>query len=491
MSGQIRKVAFGLLILFGALFVNLNLLAVLQADELRTDERNARGLIAEYDIARGAIVAGQGADSRAVATSEETDGQLRYRRQYPAGADYAHVTGYHSFIYGRGELEASFNDFLTGSAPEAFARNIADMLAGRQRDGDTVQLTIDPDAQQAAVGALEGYTGAAVAIEPATGEVLALASSPSYDPNNLASHNGDEVREAWSDLSERDPDPRLNRAVRETYPPGSVFKLVTAAAALESGVTPESTFADPERLELPLTTASIGNFGGGPCNQGQPITLSQAMVVSCNTTFGQIGLDLGVDRLVRQAERFGLNHEWDFQLPSPAVSAMPDDLDEPATAQSAIGQRDVRITPLGMAMITAAIANDGQMVTPRVVRHVEDVSGGVLRQFDPEPLEFGGDSEPISPATAGALRDMMEEAVASGTGTGAQIDGVAVAGKTGTAQTAEGQPPTVWFTGFAPAQSPQVAVAVVVTDAGADATGGGVAAPLAREVIRAALDGSG
>lgn len=487
MTHQIRRVALGLLVLFGALFINLNVVAVVQSEDLRTDERNARGLIAEYEIARGAMIAGDGADSHRIAGSEETDGQLRYRRRYPEGPTYAHVTGYHSFVYGRSELEATFNDFLTGSAPEAFARNIADLLAGRQRDGDTLQLTIDPATQEAAVDALDGSTGAVVAIEPVTGEVLALASSPTYDPDDLASHSGDEVRQTWDELGARDPDPRLNRAVREIYPPGSTFKLVTAAAALESGVTPETTYADPQRLELPLTTASIGNFGGGTCNQGQPITLADAMAVSCNTTFGQIGLDLGVDRLARQAERFGLNHEWDFQLPSPAVSVMPDDLDEPATAQSAIGQRDVRVTPLAMSMISASIANGGQMVTPRVVRHVEDVSGRVLRDFEPQPLEFDGDSQAISARTAGALRDMMAEVVASGTGTGAQLDGVAVAGKTGTAQTAEGQPPTVWFTGFAPVDNPQIAVSVVITDPGADATGGGVAAPLARDVIRASL----
>ena len=487
MTPQIRKVALGMLVLFGALFINLNLIAVVQSDDLRTDERNARGLIAEYGIARGAIIAGEGADSRPIAGSEETDGQLRYRRLYAEGPTYAHVTGYHSFVYGRSELEATFNDFLTGSAPEAFARNIADLLAGRQRDGDTLQLTIDPATQQAAVAALDGSIGAVTAIEPSTGEVLALASSPTYDPSELASHSGDEVRQAWDDLSGRDPDPRLNRAVRETYPPGSTFKLVTAAAALESGVRPDTTYADPQRLELPLTTASIGNFDGGTCNQGQPITLAQAMVVSCNTTFGQIGLDLGIDRLVRQSERFGLNQEWEFQLPSPAVSAMPEDLDEPSTAQSAIGQRDVRVTPLAMSMITAAIANGGEMVTPKVVRHVEDVSGRVLRRFEPEPLEFGGESQAVSPETASALRDMMAEAVASGTGTGAQLEGVSVAGKTGTAQTAEGQPPTVWFTGFAPAENPQIAVSVVITDPGPEGTGGGVAAPLARDVIAASL----
>ena len=490
MRKQIRRITLGVVALFALLFVNLNVIAVLQAEELRTDQRNARGLLAEYETPRGAMIAGQGGASVEIAGSTSTGGRLDYLREYPEGPTYAHVTGFHSFVYGRSELESSFNDFLIGSAPEAFARNIADLLAGRQRAGDTLQLTIDPRVQRAAVDALDGRVGAIVAVAPATGEILALASAPTYDPNPLASHDGSEVREAWSALSDRDVDPRLNRALRETYPPGSTFKLVSGAAALESGVRPDTVYPDPPALELPLTEATIRNFGSGVCADGSSITLSRAMAVSCNTTFGQIGLDLGTDRLVRQAERFGLNAEWDLQMDRIAESAIPDDLDEPSTAQSAIGQRDVRTTPLQVAMMSAAIANDGELVEPRIVRHVEDVSGRVLTRFDPEPLRFAGSAQAVSAGTAAALRDMMVEAVEDGTGTGAAIGGVRVGGKTGTAQRGEGEPPTVWFTGFAPAELPEVAVAVVNTDTGAGDTGGSVAAPKARAVIEAALAGN-
>ena len=488
MNVRIRRVALGLVVLFGALFVNLNIIQVWQADSLREDPRNARGLIAEYELARGSIVVGERADSEAIARSDDTGGRLRYQRSYPEGSRYAHVTGFYSYIYGRSEIEQSFNDFLTGSSPEVFARNIADLLAGRQRVGDTVQLTIDPAVQAAAEAALEGHTGALVALDPQSGAVLGLYSSPSYDPNPLASHDGDTVRAAWEELAEDPRNPALNRATRETYPPGSVFKLITAAAALESGVRPETTYPDPARLELPLTTASIGNFGGGVCADGDEVSLADAMEVSCNTTFAQIGLDLGGDRLVTQAERFGVNHAPDFQLPDVAASRFPgEDLDEPGAAQSAIGQRDVAMTPLQMAMISATIGNDGEVLEPHLVRHVQDTAGRIVQQYSPERWRIDGSAQAVSPDTARALRDMMVQVVDSGTGTAAQVDGTEVAGKTGTAQTGEGRSPAVWFTGFAPAQDPQVAVAVVLADAGDDATGGGVAAPIARQVVEAAL----
>lgn len=489
MSRQIRRVALGLVVLFGALFVNLNVIQVLQADELRSDSRNARGLIAEYEVARGQIIAGEGTDSISIASSQDTGGRLRYQREYPEGARYAHVTGYHSFVYGRTEAEQAYNDVLTGTAPEVFARNVADLLAGRQRTGDTLHLTVDPSVQRAAQEGLEDRTGAVVALHPGTGAILGLHSSPSYDPGPLAAHDGEAVRSAWEELSSRETDPRLNRALRETYPPGSTFKLVTAAAALESGVQRDTTYPDPERLSLPLTNATIGNFGGGVCEDGEGISLETALEVSCNTTFGQIGLDLGGDRLVDQAERFGINAEPPLELPGVAVSRFPrEDLDEPGAAQSAIGQRDVAVTPLQMAQVTAAVANGGELMVPQLVRRVEDSSGRGLRQLTAEPWQVDGSAQAVSAQTAATLGDMMISVVEDGTGQNAQIDGVEVGGKTGTAQTGEGRPPTVWFTGFAPAQNPQVAVAVVIADAGDDATGGAVAAPIAAQVMQAALD---
>lgn len=507
MNVQVRKVTIVVVVLFAALFVNLNLIAIVQADivelartddfavvtedRLRDDPRNTRGLIREYEVPRGQIVAGERGDAIAVARSEETDGRLRYQRVYPEGTAFAHLTGFHSFVYGRSGLEREYNDALAGRGAGALTRNLADLLAGREPPGETLRLEIDPVVQNAAVGQLDGRTGAIVALEPETGAVLAMASSPRYDPNPLASHDGSEVREAWQRLEDDAANPRLNRALSETYAPGSTFKIITAAAALERGYRADSRFDDPVRLELPLTTATIGNFGGGVCADGNEITLEQGLVVSCNTTFGQIALDLGGDALVDTAEAFGINDTLPIDLPDAATSVFPrDGLDEPTAAQSAIGQRDVRVTPLQMAMVSAAVAHDGQMMQPRVVRNVEDASGRVVDTNPPEEFGgglLGGGSRAISVETARVLRAMMVEAVATGTGTQAQIEGVDVAGKTGTAEAAEGRDPLAWFTGFAPADAPRVAVAVVITDGGEGATGGAVAAPVAREVMRAAL----
>jgi penicillin-binding protein A len=490
MIRQVRNVAIAVFVLFAALFVNLNYIQVLQADELAQDSRNARQLIREYELRRGSILVGQGQSQEEIATVTETDGRLRYRRQYADGPLYAHITGFYSFVYGRTELEASQNDHLIGSAPENFARNIADLLAGREREGDDITITINPRAQQAAREALGERRGAVAAVNPQTGDVLALWSFPSYDPNRLSSHDGADIRAYRDELEADERRPAANRAVREWYPPGSTFKIVTTAAALEQGVNADQTFPDPVRQELPQTTATIGNFGGGTCNGGTPITLARALEVSCNTTFAQLGLELGADALVEQSERFGLNREWSFDVPRPRAGAIPGDLDPPGTAQSAIGQRDVRVTPLHMAMITGAIGNDGVMMRPRLVSEVTDFAGRQIRSFEPQELDGGGQT--MSAENARILTDMMVRVVANGTGGRAAISGVDVAGKTGTAQTGEGRAPTVWFTGFAPAGDPQVAVAVVIEDGGdvgSEATGGALAAPVAQAVMEAVLAG--
>jgi peptidoglycan glycosyltransferase len=493
MIEQIRRVALGMFFLFALMFVNLNYLQVVRADALSENPANARGLIREYANERGRIVVGSGQQATPIAESVGTDDRLEYLRRYSSPELYAHVTGYYSFVYGRAELEQSYNEFLVGASPEVFVRNLADLLAGRTRVGDTVRTTIVPAVQQAAREALGDQVGAVVALDPQTGAVLALYSSPSYDPNVLSSHDGGAIREAWERFETAAVDPRLNRTIRETYPPGSVFKLVTAAAALESGIQPDTTFPDPVEQDLPLTTSTIRNFGRGTCNGGEPITLSRALQVSCNTTFAQIGLRVGPAALIEQSEAFGLNRDWDFDLDRVATSRIPKELDEPATAQSAIGQRDVRVTPMQVAMITAAIANDGTMMTPQLVSQVEDNAGRVISTNRPDPLSFGPlqPVRPIGRDTAAALQEMMAGVVSDGSGTAAQIGGVEVAGKTGTAQTGPGEPPTVWFTGFAPVDEPRVAVAVVIDRGGRggeDATGGSVAAPMARAVMQAALD---
>jgi penicillin-binding protein A len=482
---QLRKVAIGMFVLFGALFVNLNVIQVIQADELANDNRNSRGLIREYSVRRGLILAADG--STELARVEPTEGTLRYERRYADGPLFAHVTGYHSVVFGRSELESAANDFLIGAAPETFARNLADLLAGRERTGDDVITTIIPSVQAAAASALGDRRGAVVAIAPRTGDVLALWSAPTYDPNRLSSHDRSAANAYWGELNADGGRPLINRAVREWYPPGSTFKLVTAAAALEAGLaSPETAFDDPVEQPLPQTTAAIRNFGRGTCSGGGQITLSEAMAVSCNTTFAKLGLDLGAEALVDMAEAFGLNRRIidSDQVPSPLESRMPTDLNPPQAAQSAIGQFDVRTTPLQMALIAATIANEGRAMRPHLIRAIQDERAADLVTYEPEAFE----DQVISTRTAHQLRDMMVRVVTSGTGRNAAIGGVTVAGKTGTAET--GGPPTVWFAGFAPAEDPQVAVAIVVEDGGGvgdEATGGAIAAPIARAVMEAAL----
>ena len=492
MTRQVRRVAWVMFALFGLLFVNLNFIQLYRADTLASDNRNARQLIREYDIRRGSIVVeARDAQTEAseIARVVDVGGRLRYLRRYAEGPLYAHVTGFYSIVYGRSQLESSANDFLVGSTPETFARNLADLLAGRQRRGDDVILTLDPAVQTAARDALGDHVGAVAALDPSTGDVLALWSNPTYDPNELSSHEPDKIRRVW-DRIESDPAmPRLNRATQAWYPPGSTFKVVTTAAALEDGISVDEEFADPERQSLPLTSSTIGNFGGGTCNGGAPISLARALQVSCNTTFAQLGLRLGAEKLVAQAERFGLNHEIGFELPL-LQSHIPPDLDPPATAQSAIGQRDVRVTPLQMALIAGAIGNQGKMFQPRLIRRVEDFAGRIIAAYKPEPVVFEGLADQVMRSeNAITLRDLMIDVVDSGTGRRARIPGVRVAGKTGTAQHGEG-PPFAWFIGFAPADAPTVAVAVVIEGGGGlgdDATGGRLSAPVARAVMQAAL----
>jgi penicillin-binding protein A len=478
---SIGRVAAVVLVLFGALFVNLNVITLIQADDLATHPANRRLIIREYAIERGPIVVGEEAIARSVAT--ET-GDLRYLRTYADGPLYAHLTGYYSFLLQRAGLESSLNEDLTGRSTEEVAQNLGELLGASDRAGNSVQLTIDPAVQRAAADALGDVVGAVVAVEPTTGAVLASYANPTYDPNPLSSHDAAEIRETWEALNEDASRPLVDRALRETYPPGSTFKLVTAAAALEAGVQPDDRFDDPERFDVPQTSADIGNFGGGVCADGSSITLADALRVSCNTTFAELALELGDEGLADQAERFGFNSEVPYEL-GVAVSAIPREQDLPSVAQSGIGQRDVRATPMQMALLTASIANGGQLVRPHVVQAVRDPSGRQLRGPAGASWNVGpsGDT-PVSPRTAEQLRRMMIDVVEDGTGTRAQISGVEVGGKTGTAQT--GGDPTVWFVGFA---GQDVAVAVVLPSSSEDATGGALAAPIARAVMEAALGG--
>jgi peptidoglycan glycosyltransferase len=334
---------------------------------------------------------------------------------------------------------------------------------------------------------------AIAAIDPATGDVLALVSEPSYDPNLLASQDPKVVRDSWDELNADPEKPLLSRASDELFPPGSTFKLVTASAALENGFGPESLWPNPSELDLPLTDATIENFGGSTCSGGSQITLADALRQSCNVVFGAVGLELGAERLAEQARAYGFTAEAGedlvpFDIPwTSGVFPAPETFEgrDPAVAISAIGQQDVSANPLQMALVGAAIANEGVEMQPRLVTEARDPSGRVIAEFGPR--EF---SRPLSAENATALTQMMVGVVEAGTGTAAQIPGVSVAGKTGTAQHGDEEDPHAWFVCFAPAEAPRIAVAVIVLDGGSlgsEATGGQVAAPIARAVLEAAL----
>ncbi len=494
MDRQIRRLGAGMLVLFLALLVQINYLQVFAADRLANDPANANRLLkAEYAVNRGSILANDG--RTVLASSRKSFGDLKYQRRYPQGPRYAHSTGFYSFVFGRTELEQSFNDYLAGNAAELLPQTLTDLVLGRDKQGATIVTTLDPEIQTAAEQAAAEEPGnvAIAVIEPSTGSVLALVAEPTYDPNLLASQDPAAVREAWDELNVDPEKPLVSRASDELFPPGSTFKIVTASAALENGFGPDSVWPNPRELDLPLTDETLQNFGGGTCSGGSQITLADALRQSCNVVFGEIGLKLGAEALAEEARLYGFTATpgealVPFDIPwVSGVFPAPETFEQrtPAIALSAIGQQDVAANPLQMALVAAAIGNGGVMMQPRLVTEVRDPTGRVIKEFRPE--EF---SRPLSPENAAILTQMMVAVVESGTGTAARITGVAVAGKTGTAQHGDGADPHAWFTAFAPAEAPKVAVAVIVLDGGSlggDATGGQVAAPIARAVIEAAL----
>jgi peptidoglycan glycosyltransferase len=479
-SRQIRRVATLMLVLFGVMFVNLNVIQLVRSDELANNPNNRRLIIREYQIRRGPIVVGD----RDIVRSEPTDDDLKYRRVYEDPKLWSHLTGYYSFVLQRAGLEAAMNEALTGTSTEVLAQNLAELLGGRDDRGNAVQLTVDPAVQREARRALGDRVGAIVAIEPTTGAVIASYANPGYDPNVLSSHDASSILEHWQRLQRAPDRPLLDRVTRATYPPGSTFKIITAAAALERGqLEPQTALADLPSYTPPQTSRAITNFSPGTCSGTSTITLADALRVSCNTAFAKLGVDLGADALIGTAERFGFNRTPPYVLPT-VKSQIPKDLDPPATAQSAIGQRDVRTTPLQAAMVVAAIANEGRLMRPYVVAQVLDPTGRPVRGPDTGVWSDGRfDGQAVSPRTAQLLREMMYGVVDEGTGRAARIPGVRVGGKTGTAQV-PGETSTVWFLGFA---DDRVAVAVVLPDAGTDATGGGDAAPIAKAIMEAAL----
>ncbi|HEY0869493.1 MAG TPA: penicillin-binding protein 2 [Acidothermaceae bacterium] len=480
MNKPIRRVAITCLLLFAILLVNDNVVQFADAKTLRDKPGNTRLLFQQYDRKRGDIVTSTGVT---IASSVPTTDALKYLRTYPNGPLFAPVTGYYSIVYGASQIESSENSILAGSDDRLFGvQQLSNLITGRTPEGGSVVLTIDPVLQQVAYTALAGRKGAVVALDPTTGAILALVSSPSYDPNTLSSHDQTTITAYWKKLIADTANPGLDRALNQTYPPGSTFKLITAAAALSTGsYTPSTVIPAPATLPLPQSTSVLHNFQGESC--GGQATLIQALTISCNTAFGGLGLALGQDALRTQADAFGFDSPYTVPMKS-ATSVFPDDLSDANTIQSAIGQFDVRATPLQMAMVAAAIANGGVEMKPYLVDQLVGPDLRIVDQTKPAPLRRA-----VSAQVAAELTLMMESVVQHGTGTSAQIPGVAVAGKTGTAQNAIGAAPHAWFVAFAPAVQPKIAIAVLVENGGgnSDATGGAIAAPIAKAVIQAEL----
>jgi peptidoglycan glycosyltransferase len=486
----LRRVALAVIAMIVLLLANATYIQVVSADTYRTDPRNRRVLLDEYSRQRGQIIAG----GLPVANSVETGGQLRFLRTYLNGPLYAPVTGYYSLRYGSGGVENAMDAVLNGSDGRLFVRRVSDLITGREPSGGSVELTINPAVQKAAYDGLtrKGYTGAVVAIKPSTGEILAMASTPSYDPNRLSSHDGAAQEAAWNaDTSPQNHSPLTNRAVAVTYPPGSTFKLVVTAAALESGrATPDTPLTAAAALQLQGTTTLLHNFAEQPCGGGATATLTQALVRSCNTAFAQLATMVGENELRKQAQALGVGQQ-DLTVPIPVapstVGAIPDIA---SLEQSGIGQRDVALTPLQNAMIAATIANGGVRMKPQLVRNILAPDLSVLERFAPEQAGVA-----MSRFTAAEIRDMMVAAENSYRNDG-KINGITIAAKTGTAEHGadpKNTPPHGWYVAFAPANNPQVAVAVVVEDGGdrnLEATGGSLAAPIGRAVIAAALQGA-
>ncbi|MCW2526902.1 MAG: pbpA [Pseudonocardiales bacterium] len=486
MNRPIRRVAAAIGVLMLLLLLNLNFVQVVRSDSYRSDPDNARVLLDEYSRQRGAITA-QGVQ---VAESVKTTDRYKYLRKYPFGAQMAPLSGYYSLFYNKTELEAAEDKVLSGSDNRLFTTRFADLITGRDPRGGNVELTINLAAQAAAYTAMAGRRGAVVAIDPSTGAILAAVSTPSFDPALLSSHDPDAIEKAYKSLSADPNNPLLNRALNQTYPPGSVFKIVVAAAALQNGRTPTTVLSAPDKITLPGTTTTLQNYEGESCGADGKSTLDHALTISCNTAFAQLALDMGTSTIRKQAESFGIN---DQSLSTPlnvSPSTLGAIVDQAALGQSAIGQRDVRITPLQAAMLSAAVANDGKLMKPYLVKEETAPNLSVLSKATPDVLSI-----PIDAGNDELLKKMMLNVVATGTGTGAQIAGIEVAGKTGTADTGiAGQAPHAWFSGFAPVSNPKIAVAVIIENGGvtgSETTGGKAAAPVAAAVMKAYLTAIG
>ncbi|OBF70085.1 penicillin-binding protein [Mycobacterium sp. 852002-51613_SCH5001154] len=489
MNTSLRRISITVMALIVLLLLNATMTQVFAADSLRADPRNQRVLLDEYSRQRGQIVAG----GQLLAYSVATDSRFRFLRVYPNPAVYAPLTGFYSLRYSSTGLERAEDPLLNGSDERLFGRRLADFFTGRDPRGGNVDTTIRPRVQQAGWDAMQQgcggpCKGAVVALEPSTGKILAMVSSPSYDPNLLASHDPQVQAQAWQRLRDDPDNPLTNRAISETYPPGSTFKVITTAAALQAGATDAEQLTAASSIVLPDSTATLENYGGQPCGNEPTVSLKQAFALSCNTAFVQLGMHTGSDALRSMARAFGLDttpNVIPLQVAESTVGIIPD---AAALGMTSIGQKDVALTPLENAQVAATIANDGVTMQPYLI---DSLKGPDLANISTTvPYQ---QRRAVSPQVAAKLTELMVGAEKVAQQKGA-IPGVQIASKTGTAEHGtdpRNTPPHAWYIAFAPAQTPRVAVAVLVENGGdrLSATGGALAAPIGRAVIQAALQG--
>jgi penicillin-binding protein A len=485
MNKPLRRIAIfcGLLVL--ALLVRSNWLQYVEAEELNTHSKNRRVLIERYSNERGNIIV----DGKPITGSVQTnDTDFKYKRTYVDGPMWAPVTGYASQAFDANQIEKLEDGVLTGNSDQLFFDRTLAMFTGDKKRGGNVVTTLNGAAQKAAYKGLGDKKGAVAAIDPKTGRILTLASTPSYDPATFAGYGASDER-AWNALEKDKDKPKLNRALREVYPPGSTFKVVTAAAALEHGIVDDINAATdtPDPYILPNTITPMVNHASG-CEEA---TLNKALEVSCNSVFARLGDKVGRDKMLETAQKFGFNNA-EIDTPVRAAASVYDkNMDRPSNALSSIGQFNTAATPLQMAMVTAAIANDGKLMKPYMVEQLEAPNLDIIKKNESQEM-----SRPLSQKNAQLLQQMMENVVEKGTGGNAKLgdSNVRVGGKTGTAQHGENNSknPYAWFISYAMTDSGSpVAVAVVVEDSKAsrdDISGGGLAAPIAKDVMQAVLD---
>ncbi|MEU6066355.1 penicillin-binding transpeptidase domain-containing protein [Streptomyces sp. NPDC047082] len=483
MNKTIRRASVFALLLVLALLIRATWVQYYDGQALADDKNNRRNAIETYAEPLGNIIV---AGDSVTGSTRTKGGDLAYKRTYKNGKLYAAVTGYASQAYAPTQLEGIYQDVLNGT--DNRLKTIMGTVTGKRADPGNVVTTIDPDVQKAAYRALGGNKGAALAIDPKTGKILAVVSTPSYDPTTLTDANT--AGTAWKQLNADSDKPLTNRALRQPLPPGSTFKLVVAAAALEDGLykNVDEHTDSPDPYTLPGTTRVLANENkSAPCKDA---SIRVALRFSCNNVFGKMAVDLGQDKVKAMAEKFGFNDDKQDVPVRAYASVYPSDMDKAQTALSGIGQFDVTATPLQMAMVSAAIANGGKLVSPHLVSQITDSGGDVLQNYDD-----GTDSkEIVSSSTAEQLQSAMETVVKDGTGTNALIDGVTVGGKTGTAQHGENnsKTPYAWFTSYGKSDSngKEVAVAVMVEQSDAarsEVSGNGLAAPVAKAMMQAAL----